>query len=137
MFHIIHLDIWGSSRINSSLSFYYFVTLIDYYTLCKWLFIMKNRFKLPSIFQKFHAEIRNQFGISVKKLITDNAREYFPLFFMTSQRVLHFFSCARTPHQNGVVSERIDILLKYLEHCSSIIMSIYVFGVMSLLMLVI
>lgn len=38
------------------------------------LFLMESRFELFSIYWKFNAEIRNQFGISIKKLINDNAR---------------------------------------------------------------
>lgn len=77
MFEIVHSDIWGPSRVSSSLGFHYFVTFIDDYSWCTWLFLMKNRSELLSIFQKFHAEISNQFGISIKKLISDNALEYF------------------------------------------------------------
>ena len=77
MFEIINSDIWGSCRVSSSLDFHYFVTFIDDYSRCTWLYLMKNRSGLFSISQKFHANIRNQFGISIKKLISDNAREYF------------------------------------------------------------
>lgn len=108
MFDIVHSNIWGPSHVNSSLGFHYFVIFVDDYSRCTWLFLMKNRSELFSIFQKFCAEIRNQFGCSIKKLISDNAREYFstPLSsFMSSQGILHLSSCSHTPQQN-VVAER-------------------------------
>ncbi|XP_075075263.1 uncharacterized protein LOC142162667 [Nicotiana tabacum] len=46
-----------------------------------------------SMFENFYTEIRNQFGVSIKKLISDNAREYFSSSlssFMSSQDVTFF-----------------------------------------------
>lgn len=51
MFDIVHSDIWGPSRVNSSLG-YYFVIFVDDYSRCTLLFLMKNRSELFSIFQK-------------------------------------------------------------------------------------
>ena len=54
-FELIHTNVWGPSRTKSTLGFRYFVTLIDDYSHCTWLFLMKTQAKLFSIFQKFHA----------------------------------------------------------------------------------
>ena len=59
MFDIVHSDIWGPSRVSTTLGFQYFVTFIDDYSRCTWLFLMKNRSELFSIFQKFCAKIHN------------------------------------------------------------------------------
>ena len=56
-FELVHIDIWCPSRAESTLGFRYFVTFIDDYSRCTWLFLMKTRAKLFSIFQKFHVEI--------------------------------------------------------------------------------
>ena len=61
-FELVHIDVWGPSRTESTLGFRYFVTFIDDYSCCTWLFLMKSRVKLFSIFQKFHAEVRIQFN---------------------------------------------------------------------------
>ena len=57
-FELVHTDVWGSSQAESTLGFRYFVILIDDYSRCTWLFLMKTRAKLFSLFQKFHAEVR-------------------------------------------------------------------------------
>ena len=57
-FKVVHTDVWGPSRSTSTLGFHYFVTFINDYSRCNWLFLIKTRAKLFSIFQKFHAEIR-------------------------------------------------------------------------------
>jgi len=67
-FALVHYDIWGPSRIKSNLGFQYFVTFIDDYSRCTWVFLMKNRSELFSIFQIFYNEIKNQFGISIRIL---------------------------------------------------------------------
>ena len=56
-FKLVHTDVWGPSRSTSTLGFRYFVTFIDDYSRCTWLFLVKTRVGLFSIFKKFHAEI--------------------------------------------------------------------------------
>ena len=99
-FELVHIDIWGPSRAESTLRFRYFVTFIDDYSRCTCLFLMKTRAELFSIFQKFHAQIRTQFNTSIRILRSDNAKEYlFALVssFMFSHGILHQSSCAYTP----------------------------------------
>ena len=102
-FELVHTDIWGPSWAESTLGFWYFVTFIDDYSQCTWLFLLKTRAELSSIVQKFHAEIQTQFNTSIHILQSDNAKEY--LFasvssFMSSHGILHHSSCAYTPQHN-------------------------------------
>ena len=57
-FELVHTNVWGPYRTASTLGFQYFVTFIDEYSRCTWLFLMKNRAKLYSIFKKFYAKIQ-------------------------------------------------------------------------------
>ena len=41
-FSLVHYDIWGPSRVKSNLGFQYFVTFVDDYSRCTWLFLMKS-----------------------------------------------------------------------------------------------
>ena len=52
LFNLVHTHVWGPSLITSTLGFQYFVTIIDDYYQCTWLFLVKSRVKLFSIFQK-------------------------------------------------------------------------------------
>ena len=106
---IVNANVWGPSRSTSTLGFRYFVTFIDDYSQCTWLFLMKTRAELLSIFQKFHAEIRTQFNTSIHILQNDNAKEYFSMSFssfMSSHEILHQLSCTYSPQQNGVVERK-------------------------------
>ena len=109
-FELVHTDVWGPCRTASTLGFQYFVTSIDDYSRYTWLFLMKNRAELYSIFHKFYAEIQTQFNISIRVLRSDNAKEYFSapfISFMSQHGILHqSSSCAHTPQQNGVVERK-------------------------------
>ena len=70
---------------------------------------MKSRTELFSMFQKFFAEIRNQFHTSFRILRSDNALEYFSApfsTFLSSYGILHQSSCAYPPQQNGVTERK-------------------------------
>ncbi|RVW77227.1 Retrovirus-related Pol polyprotein from transposon TNT 1-94 [Vitis vinifera] len=104
-FELVHTDVWGPCQTTSTLGFQYFVTFIDDYSRCTWLFLMKNRAELFSIFQKFFVEIQTEFNVSIQVLRSNNAREYFSTpftSFMSQHGILHQSSCAHTPQQNGV-----------------------------------
>ena len=108
-FVLVHSDVWGPSRVVSILGFQYFVTFIDNYSRYTWLYLMKNRSELFTIFESFCAEIKTQFHTSIQVLRSDNAPKYFSIpftTFMSSQGILHQSSCAYTPQQNGVVEHK-------------------------------
>ena len=108
-FELVHTDVLGPSRSTSTLGFRDFVTFMDNYARCTWLFLMKTRAELFSIFKKFHAEICTQFNVSIRILRSDNAKKYFsmPFYsFMSSHEILDQSSCAYTPQQNGVVERK-------------------------------
>ena len=130
-FELIHTDVWGPFRSISTLGFRYFVTFIDDYFQCTWLFLMKTRAELFSIFQKFHAEIRTQFNTSIRILRSDNAKEYFstplssfclPMGFITNHLVLTLLNRMEWP------SGRTVICLRQLSFSSSIIRFLNVSG---------
>lgn len=75
-FTLVHFDIWGPSCVKSTLGYYYFITFIDDFSQCTWLFLMKNHLDVFLIFQDFYAEFKNQFDTSIKILHTNNARKY-------------------------------------------------------------
>ena len=76
LFKLVHTDVWGPFQTESTLGFRYFVTFIDAHSRCTWLFLMKTRAELFSIFQKFHVEVRTQFNTSISILRSDNVNEY-------------------------------------------------------------
>nr|KYP63600.1 Retrovirus-related Pol polyprotein from transposon TNT 1-94 [Cajanus cajan] len=87
----------------------YFVTFIDEFSRCTWVYLMKDRTELLSIFMSFFNEIKNQFGRLIKIFRSDNAKEYFSSelsSFLSSQGVLHQSTCPHTPQQNGIAERK-------------------------------
>ena len=98
-FSTIHFDFWGPSRVTS-FDFRYFVTFIDEFSRCTWVYLMKDRSKLLPILMSFYNEIENQFGKTIKIFRSDNAKEYFShdiSSFLSSKGILHQSMCPQTP----------------------------------------
>ena len=111
-FDLVHSDIWGPSSVTSKLGFKYFVMFVDDYSRLTWMFLMKNRSELYSMFRNFCVEIKTQFGTTIKTLRSDNAKEYTSsLFhtFMNDNGIMHETSCVDTASQNGIAERKIDI----------------------------
>lgn len=108
-FHVVHSDVCGPSRVTSPVGHRYFVTFIDEFSRCTWIFLLKDRSELLSVFQNFFKEIQNQFGCSIRILRSDNAKEYFSTSFnsfMSENGVIHQSSYPHTPKQNGIVERK-------------------------------
>jgi len=76
-----------------------FVTFIDEFCQCTWVYLMKDKFELLSIFMSLFDEIKNQYGKIAKILRSDNAKEYFSTAFspfLSSQGILHQLACPHT-----------------------------------------
>nr|KYP45103.1 Retrovirus-related Pol polyprotein from transposon TNT 1-94 [Cajanus cajan] len=78
-FDVIHSDVWGPSRVPSLLGHRYYVTFIDDFSRCTWIFLMKNRSELFNIFQSFYSEIKTQFGKVIRILRSDMLKNIFQI----------------------------------------------------------
>ena len=85
-----------------------FDTFIDEYSRCTWIYLMKDRSELLSIFVSFFHEIKNQFVKIIKILEVTTQRnislQNFLLFcpHMESNFIPH----AHTPQQNGIAKRK-------------------------------
>ncbi|KAL4032883.1 hypothetical protein IC575_005966 [Cucumis melo] len=114
-FKLVHSDIWGPCVVVCQIGFRYFVTFVNDHSRQTWLYLMKNRSELLFHFCAFHAEIKNQFNVSIKTLRTDNAGEYFSHTlgsYLCQHGIIHQSSCANTPSQNGVAKRKNRHLLE-------------------------
>ena len=66
---LVHYDVWGPEKTTSLLGFRYFVDDFSRYT---WLYLMKTKNEVQSIFQVFHKMVFTQFGRPLKILRSDN-----------------------------------------------------------------
>ena len=68
------------------------------------LFLMKDRSKLFSIFKSSFAKIQNQFGVSIRTFLSDNALEYLSSQFQEfiTPNALFTKLLVHTPHNRMV-----------------------------------
>lgn len=70
---------------------------------------MKSRSEVFSIFEQFYKEIKIRFGVFIRTLRSDNARDYLSQQFQTFMRnngILRQMFCPYTPQQNWVVERK-------------------------------
>ena len=53
------------------------VSLIDDCMRVTWIFLLKNKSDVSSVETNFHSMVQNWFGVKIKSLRSDNARDYF------------------------------------------------------------
>ena len=56
---LVHSDVWGLARTTGLCDAHYFVTFIDNHSRLTWVYMLKDRSQLFSVFKSFYAEISN------------------------------------------------------------------------------
>ena len=114
-FHLLHYNIRGPIYTPSLLRFRYFVIFVDDYSRVTYLYLIKERSELYSIFKSFYMEIKTQFNASLRIFWSDSACEYFLTFlsqFFDDHGIIHQSSCPHTPQQNSIAERKMHHLLK-------------------------
>ena len=110
-FDLIHIDIWGPFSVESIEGFKYFLTIVDDCTRVTWLYMLRNKSDVKTVFPTFLTHVETQFKTIVKKVRSDNAPELAFKDLFLSKGIIHQFSCAYTPQQNSIVERKHQHLL--------------------------
>ena len=108
-FDIIHTDVWGIAPTLSRTGFKYYVTFIDDHSRFTWIYFMRFKSEVFSLFQKFYNMVHTQFQKAIKILRSDSGGEYMShdfSAFLSDKGILHQKSCPHTPQQNGVAERK-------------------------------
>jgi hypothetical protein len=96
-FALIHSDVWGPSLIPTSSGHRWFVIFVDDCTRMTWLYQLKTKDEVFTIFQAFHAMVQTQFSSTIKVLSSDNGGKFinhrFQAYFQ-QHGLLHETSCS-------------------------------------------
>ena len=106
---LIHLDVWGPYRVTSVEGFKYFLTIVDDFTRATWIYLLKSKDEVIFKFISFSNILKNQFGINIKMIRSDNGTEFLNNkmeSFCIDNGIMHQTSCVGTPQQNGVVERK-------------------------------
>ena len=96
-FDLIHVDIWGPYSTPSLNGSRYFLTLVDDYSRCTWVFLMKYKSEASSLIQSLYNLILTQFKLPIKVIRSDNGPEFSLNSFYASKGIMHQLSCVETP----------------------------------------
>nr|KYP63992.1 Retrovirus-related Pol polyprotein from transposon TNT 1-94 [Cajanus cajan] len=108
-FYLIHTDVWGPSIVSNVSGARWFLTFIDDCTRVTWVFLLKQKSKVCYVVQHFFSMVKNQFGVSIKRIRSDNAKDYFNhglISFCQKEGIIHESSCVKTPQQNGIAERK-------------------------------
>jgi len=108
-FELIHSDVWGMSPVVSHAQYKYFVTFIDDYSRFTWIYFLRSKSEVFSMFKKFLTYVETQFQASVKKFRSDSGGEYMSNEFqeyLQQKGILSQRSCPYTPQQNGMAARK-------------------------------
>ncbi|KAJ9565039.1 hypothetical protein OSB04_001005 [Centaurea solstitialis] len=109
VFELIHSNLW-TSPVTSLSGFKYYVLFLDGYSHFLWVFPLRAKSEVFSVFKTFRAYVLNQFKTDIQLFQCDNGREFnnqpFLDFFKTHGIKIRF-SCPYTSQQNGKVERTI------------------------------
>ncbi|RVW66666.1 Retrovirus-related Pol polyprotein from transposon TNT 1-94 [Vitis vinifera] len=75
-FDIIHSDVWGIAPIVPHAHYKYFVTFINDFSHFTWVYFLRAKAEVFSVFNRLLALIKTQFSASIKVLRYDSGGEY-------------------------------------------------------------
>lgn len=99
----------GPSLVTTSSSHCWFVIFVYDCTRMTWLYQLKHKDEVFSIFQSFHVMIQTQFSAKIQILSSDNRGEFVNHRFQACFQLhglLHETSCSQTPQQNGISKKK-------------------------------
>ncbi|XP_065627419.1 uncharacterized protein LOC136066661 [Quercus suber] len=114
IFELIHFDVWGPSPVTSIGGSRYFVVFIDDYSRYSWIFPMKSRSEILSIYSNFAKMVETQFSKHIKTFRSDNALEYTQYAFQAllhSYGTVYHLTCPGTSQQNGRAKRKLRHIL--------------------------
>jgi hypothetical protein len=91
----VHSHVWGSVSVSSHSGAHYFVSFIDDYSRKVWIYFLKWKFEIFSIFREWKVQVENQTDRKIKYLRTSNGLEYKEnefLKFYESEGITHHYS---------------------------------------------
>lgn len=105
-FDLVHIDVWEPFSTISVEGFRYFLTIVDDHSRFTWVYLLKSKSEVTTIFPSFCELIQTQFNKSIKAVRSDNAPELNFTNFFKTRGIIHFHSCVQRPEQNLVVERK-------------------------------
>ena len=102
-FELIHVDIWGSFSIPSKNGSRFFLTIVDDYSRCTWIYLMKHKsetFNMLTKISRINSGNGDIFLPQLQTIRSDNGSEFLSKQIQTwfhDNGIIHQRSCISTP----------------------------------------
>lgn len=104
---LIFTDIWGATSVVSTTGTKYYVSFLDDYSKFVWLFPIKLKSDVESIFLQFQAYVEKHFECKIKSVQFDWDGEFQCLNNYYKQNGIHYrLACPYTHQQNGSIERK-------------------------------
>ena len=97
-FDLIHCDIWGPYKIPTHTGVCFFLTIVDGFNRCTWVFLMIHKFETQDLLKSFITFAKTPFQGTVKTIRVDNGSEILSMRdFFRSMGIELQHTCIKTP----------------------------------------
>ena len=134
-FELIHCDLWGPFSIPTIDHCKYFLTIVDDYSRCTWVYLLKHKSQTQTVLEQFCIMVETQFSKKIKTLRSDNGTEFLMKDFFAKKGILHHLSCVETPQQNAIVERKHQHILNVARALMFHLIYPCIYGVMLFLLL--
>jgi transposase InsO family protein len=111
---LLHMDLFCPIAYISINESKYCLVIVDDYSRFNWVFFLQEKSQTQEILKKILRWTQNEFGLRIKKIISDNWTEFNNSQiegFLKEEGMKHEFSSPYTPQQNSVVERKNRTLL--------------------------
>lgn len=103
-FELLH--IWGPFSVETLEGYRYFLTIVDDHSRATWIYLLKTKNEVRTVFTNFIKMVENQYKTKVKSVRSDNAPDLRFTNLYQEKGILAYHSCQETPKQNSVVERK-------------------------------
>jgi transposase InsO family protein len=103
------MDLFGPTNYVSAGGNLYCLVIVDDFSRYTWVFFLHDKSEVASIFKKFAKKAQNEFDCKIKKIRSDNGKEFDNTNiheYCDEIGIKHEVSATYTPQQNGVVERK-------------------------------
>ncbi|KZV53534.1 hypothetical protein F511_42283 [Dorcoceras hygrometricum] len=105
-FELLHIDVWGPFSKYSVDGYRFFLTIVDDHTRFTWVYMLRSKSEVSSIFPMFCRMVDTQFGAKIKSVRSDNAPDLGFINLFSELGIVHTYSCVERPQQNSIVERK-------------------------------
>ena len=109
LLELLHMDLFGSTTYKSLGGNLYCLMIVDDYSRYTWMFFLHDKIEVAVCFKKFAKRAQNEFEVKLKKIRSDNGKEFDNTnieAYCDEVGIKHEVSTTYTPQQNGVVERK-------------------------------